>query len=855
LTEIFDVEIVNNAMEYKALYALQTTYSIIVKLIAVKTLSYLIYEKEMVFFENLATLYSSDNLRRLLSNIEDGYNVSLMNVKNLIEGDFFTWYCSQEQWNKDISEAIYNVINNLEQYASISYSNGEGTVDIFRELYMEIMPNAVRHSLGEYYTPAWLADNVVDNALDNVEDGWVAVDPCCGSGVFVTRLLSKIIPSEDKLLDLSEDEKVHLLNNVLQRVKGVDINPISVLTARVNYFISILPLLKSIADRTSVQIPIYLGDSANPVNFVELGGVKCNTSTIMVRDGDIIEICLPNSFVSSKDFYDNMHKIQLASKMKNVEILVNKFKEYIQEDDINEEVLSKIQELCAHVIAVDSSGNAVNWLRIITNYLSVTNISGVTLLVGNPPWVKWEHLPQKYAEKIKKQCVKKHLFSGQSYMGAIQLNICALIADMTVSHWLTQDGILAFLMPKTMLTQDSYAGFRNFYIDYDSNERMYLYKIDDWTKSGDPFIYTTEKFATYYYSRKVVDYKKGVPVSYIKKERGIPIDLINAKEAYSEVAKYFDKTEGLAVQLGEDRTGFTLLSNVGASDPILDVVGRCDYKARTGVEFTPSEVYWLKYNESLSSRTNNIFENIKLSKAVHKAVTNSVPFSIETRYVYPLVLGPSIDKYSLNYKKEYCVFPYYMENGECLLADVERLCEESPALLEYLLKNNEVIDSQSERSKNIKRGDAPYALSKVGTYTFSNVTVAFRDNTCMSAVVLKPVETLWGEVKQYICAKHAPFITVDKNNNYITEDEGYYIAAILNTKVVERYFKCTYSGRSYSIKNMNIYMPKYDAAKEEHVMLVQLSKEAHNASDEYELEKIMSKIEIVYRTMCRNKTE
>lgn len=64
----------------------------------------------------------------------------------------------------------------------------------------------------------------------------------------------------DKVLqentNLSTEEQ---LNSVLDRVKGIDLNPVAVLTARVNYFINISHLL---ADKTELEIPIYLGDSS-----------------------------------------------------------------------------------------------------------------------------------------------------------------------------------------------------------------------------------------------------------------------------------------------------------------------------------------------------------------------------------------------------------------------------------------------------------------------------------------------------------------------------------------------------------------------------------------------------------------
>ena len=123
----------------------------------------------------------------------------------------------------------------------------------------------------------------------------------------------------------------------------------------------------------------------------------------------------------------------------------------------------------------------------------------------------------------------------------------------------------------------------------------------------------------------------------------------------------------------------------------------------------------------------------------------------------------------------------------------------------------------------------------------------------MSAVVLKPQETEWEEVKQFVCAKHAAYISVDKFNNYITEDEAYYIAAILNTRVVERYFETTYSKRSYSIKNLNVYIPKYDASNSLHAELASLSRKAHGALDSKELKDVTDRIEMLYREMCENK--
>ena len=89
------------------------------------------------------------------------------------------------------------------------------------------------------------------------------------------------------------------------------------------------------------------------------------------------------------------------------------------------------------------------------------------LIVGNPPWVKWEHLPAAYTRKIKEFCDVRHIFCNDGGMfGGAQLNICALISNVAATNWLKENGILAFLMPDSLMSQNSYEEFRNFYTNF-----------------------------------------------------------------------------------------------------------------------------------------------------------------------------------------------------------------------------------------------------------------------------------------------------------------------------------------------------------------------------------------------------
>lgn len=844
LSEIFDIEINDNRKEYEAIYVLQTTYAIIVKLIACKVIYNLEFNEEIIFFSDLSVV-DSEKIQHFMNNLEDGYVFASGGIKNLLEGDFYSWYADENQWNNEIFISIKNIITELENYSSSKFTYEFSTIDIFKDLYMEVMPNELRHSLGEYFTPSWLADNVVKKSIEKLpidkKDSWKAIDPCCGSGVFVVSLIREIQSKKD-LFTLTSEEKNKMLEEILQRVQGIDLNPLSVLTSRVSYFLAILPLLEN----KKIEIPIYLGDSADIPQRILIDGIECYHYGIATKKG-VINVKLPCSFVESNAFFERMYMLQTTIKAEDSELLSNQFINDIGIDNLNDSIKEMIVELSNHLVDLHKNEWDGIWIRIISNYMLVGRINKMDLILGNPPWVKWEFLPQNYAEKIKSLCIDRKLFSGQTYMGAISLNLCALIANVTADEWLTQDGVLAFLMPKTIMTQDSYAGFRNFYLKDET--RMYLHEIDDWSLAGNPFIVTTEKFLTYFYKKEFVDYSNGIPINYYHKNRKESIKNINLFHDYESVKVFFDKTLGMAYQLDTERTGFTMVPerNFEVLEKFKLIIGKCDYKARSGVEFTPAEVYFVEPISKSDEKGLYYFKTLSFENSVYKSKYDG-KFELETKYMKPVIKSPYIKKFKIEDNNNYCIFPY--NNNDRNSVPLSKLITESNKLANYLIDNKSIIAKQSQRSLMISMGDDFYSLSKIGMYTFAKHKVAFRDNTVLNAAVIKEIESPWGEKILPVCAKHCPYISMDKENNLITEDEAYYICGILNTEIVEKYFKYTYSGRSYSI-NFNIKIPKYSFKNNEHLKIVELSKKATIESKKTLLDLYRKEIESIYLNICK----
>jgi len=633
--------------------------------------------------------------------------------------------------------------------------------------------------------------------------------------------LIKSIVGESDIISLSVDEKRELLNSIINRIKGVDINPLSVLTAKVTFYLSIKPLI----NQDDIEIPIYLGDSANIPVKTEIDGIYCYKYSVITKQENI-NVMLPCSFVESENFFYLMSQIQSIVKVEDSTLLYNKFIDSIGSLQINDQIKADIRILSEQLVRLHQKKWDGIWVRIVANFMLVGRIKNIDLIVGNPPWVKWEFLPQSYAEKIKSLCVDRHLFSGQTYMGAISLNICALIANVTAASWLSKKGTLAFLMPQTLMSQDSYSGFRNFYLDSEKNERMYLQRLDDWTKSGNPFIDTTEKFMTYYYNRSQVDYlNDGIPITTIRKNKGLSIVDLNSKQTFGEVKDGFEiSTNSKAYQMDPDRTGYTTLNElkIGAKDNFQMIIGACSYKARSGVEFTPAEIYFVEPQEKSGDNSSYVFKPSQFKSSKYKN-TESLPKQFETIYIRPVIKAPNIIPFGFQDNNTYCIFPY--KDGVSTSIETSELLNESPKLFNYLVNNKGQIGKQSKRSLTISRGTSFYSLSKVGAYTFAPFKVTFRDNTTLSAAVVDAIKTPWNELSMPICAKHCPYISQDKTGRNITEDEAYYLCGILNTPIVKDYFQATYSTRSFSI-NFNIKMPLYDSNNKFHRVLMKLSRRA-----------------------------
>lgn len=777
----------NNEEEYKALFALETGYAIVVKLFALKILPKLNLSESVTYFGDLLT-ESLNSLQRNFENVENGYVFNTSNITNLLEEDFFSWYSIEEVWDSSIAGPIKDLLGIINDYSDTSLAYHFESTDLFKEIYMLTIPGDVRKAFGEYFTPDWLADNVVLSASQMIKKrDWTFLDPTCGSGTFLLRAINKVVEQER---DAKNDEEI--LKDILHRVRGIDLNPLSVLSARVSYLLAIRPFIHNYHE--NIEIPVYLGDSAKLPHIFESNGIKYVEYQIATQRATI-DAVLPLHFVESSRFLPTIYKWQTFIKSEQPEILRSFIiKEF--NDCSDELILDQIDKLSRTLVTLHREKWDGIWLRIISNFLLPIRIKDVDIIAGNPPWVKWENLPLEYAKEIKHIAGNIALFSGKNYGlgGGINLNLAALISNVTADHWLNKDGVLAFLMPDTLLNSDSYEGWRNLRIS--NGTEMYLAKITDWSGADHPFKPVNDSFLTYF----ITKYKVECPelTAIIKNfPKGMTISKVNNLKDWESARQYFSSNKGNLVQLSKASNRYSRLYDVSQNEinSLKLLYGKNHYKARQGVELTPREVYIFEKN--IDDKYSNIISKGAKIKSLHKEHIH-----LESEMMRTLMQSYNVGHFSINRAKEfqYGLIPYDSEQN---LYSQQEMALNYPQAYAYLLDQRKFIEQQSARSRAMARGKEFYTLSKLGSYSTFDYAVVFRDNSNMMASFVDNT----GPLKLFP-VKHAPFFSRDISGQPISKEEALYLSAILNTPIVNKYFKVTYSGRSYSI-NFDINIPKY----------------------------------------------
>jgi hypothetical protein len=141
----------------------------------------------------------------------------------------------------DVRPHLAGLLDSINQLELASHNGG----DLFRPLYENLLTTKMRHAAGEHYTPEWLAAHMLDQIGFCGEEEATLIDPACGSGIFLVEAILRRRGRRDCLDDWGQ-------------VVGIDVNPLAVLAAKVNYLIAAGYRLSSCPG--DLEIPVFQHD-------------------------------------------------------------------------------------------------------------------------------------------------------------------------------------------------------------------------------------------------------------------------------------------------------------------------------------------------------------------------------------------------------------------------------------------------------------------------------------------------------------------------------------------------------------------------------------------------------------------
>lgn len=832
LSEYFNLketESLNNQDEYEALFALQTAYATTVKIIA----HHVLEKARGRTTADWSSIKSFDSILSYIKSVESGITFKQEGLYNLIEYDYFSWYATEQQWNRELSQALLRILETLARFSGSCALDIRLLGDIFKELYQSVIPSSVRHCMGEYYTPGWLADHTITQALSSTSvKEWRALDPCCGSGTFIAALISRVL---EETVDLSNEQR---LQAVLNRVMGFDLNPLAALSARINYFLFISGLLPE--RPIQVEIPIYMGDASYVPEKIILGGTVCYRYYIRTEIKDL-KITLPWSLIRDLERLSQaVVKMEDFLLLEDCEGLYLYFCQLLQEGDrSNNLLLEELRELSKELVDLQRQNWNGIWARIICNFYSTIGVGKFDIIVGNPPWIDWKNLPNAYRDRLKSICIEKGIFSGDAITGGINLNICALITHVSITNWLKPNGTLVFLMPENLIFQQTYEGFRRLHIN---GSDYYIQKLFNWEKSGKPFDPVAIRFLTYIISNEFANYSMGVEVISLIKKKGHNLRHYASATSFNDIGHIFEEKHSLAGTVHQIRTGFSYAEKSEELNTFRMLAGVSSYTGREGVEFFPQELLLFNFVRQNPER-NLVMRNVQVAKSKYRIPQMERIF--EPVFIRPLVKGVQIERFHFcnePAKMLYVPFPYIQEISTQLPISSKELADKSPKLFRYFQEHKEIFKSQTEYNDRIIGQDKEkefYALARVGNYSFAEIYVAFRDNTSWQACVIERQSVPWqNEEVVPVFQNHAAYISQNANGNFISLQEAHYICAVMNAPCVQKYILNSSDSRTFKVRPP-VNIPTFTPQNRIHIRLAKLSLIAHRYyADEYMMNRI-----------------
>jgi methylase of polypeptide subunit release factors len=802
------------------LFAVHTYYAIFIKLLAAEIVSFFNpWMPRQV--ERLQSATSPGKLKEELEELERGGIFHQMGITNFLEGDLFSWYLAV--WSEPIQAVVRKMVSKLDDYNPGTFSEDPAqSRDLLKKLYQQLFPKSVRHDLGEYYTPDWLAEHVLN------EVGYVGdpekrlLDPACGSGTFLVMAINRIRRWYDLNREKCAYDEGELLKKILANVIGFDLNPLAVMAARTNYLVAIKDLIRHVG---SLEIPVYLCDSLmTPAEYGDLfTGSAGNVAKVPCSAMKPPHLLVPKEIAKSPKDVATYASV-LEDCIRNA-YSPDEFLSRCRDERLNVTAANAHIALYRELVRLDKANENGIWARIIKNNFAPLFLAGsADFVVGNPPWINWESLPPEYRQGTVELWDKYRLrkrATGGARLGNVKKELSALFVYVCLEHYVNSAGSLGFVITQSVFKTGANEGFRRFSLGQGKPFRVV--EVSDLSLSL-PFETAVNRTATFItrrgeVTRYPVPYHLWVPTS----PHSTPEEAdLNA------VLSDFEIREWLAAPVEPRVLESTWLTASQKAFPILrKIIGDRSENllSRTyaGSCTWLNGVFWVELVKADFRRT--VIRNLG---RVGRTKVETVTAPVEEEFLFPLLRGRDAHAWHAS-PSAMILLPHRTDDfGEPVsISDLRR---RGPLTFAFFKVFEDQLKARSGYKQLHRKRPEFYVVGNVGNYTLCSHKVVFKDlSEVFQCAVVGPAPFDGLSSRPAIPDHTLLFIACEGN------DEAHFFAGMLNSIPSRSALYSASVGvqtqRYFPTDVSRIRLPEFDGSNELQGEVIRISKACHeNAS-------------------------
>jgi hypothetical protein len=771
---------------------------------------------------------SDTQFRDCFDRLESGSLADEMGAPRMMGGDLFGWYADAAHADVALRNALRGLVGSFAQlaWARLTHATRVSS-DLLRDFYTGIVPRGLRKGLGEFFTPQWIAERVVANAVDLSEkeaaDQIRFLDPTCGSGTFlVAAMLRSIVASTEAGLDQAEVARL-----AVESVTGFDINPVSPLMSRVNLLLTLGDLVDYLPE---IQFNVFQADSIlipeEPAGQVRLDQAHAELTVPLV----IGEVSLPRSLASFR-------AITGLARITDMSIQRNRDEETftarlraelptmgVEEEDADAAVASAVS-LYGVLRQLHIEGRDGVWAHVIEQSFAPRVLKPVDVVVGNPPWISWKNLPKEWRDRSESTWRRWGLWQSKSRGGGTPMaDISSLLLARAIATY-CPSGIVALLLPEGVLVNEpgGRAIRRGRLGAIGGSQQSYSpIFIDDFT-SLNPFAdAATKPIALYIRSGQEPSFPiPGEKWNRTKSRSALPAELgwVEAKkrltavdqpmqpvDAHDGASKWRPIAGSAEIDAAGNTQGRSYVWGQGLHTRGADGIFICEI---VGDHPYPGGLVRVRSRPDLGRNTRTL--------APQEAL-------VEARYLWPLVRGANVGSFKVAPSNLYCIVPHDPDSPTKVLSTAEAIAS-APRLYDYFEPHFERLVNRSAYDMQID-ADHPWGIQgtawkHVGRTRIMVVCRYMESKKRPPAAVYEPADddALGFKTSCYPNNK-VNFLTCSNLQ------EADYVAAFVNSEPAQATIARRSSSTTIAPSTLNaLALPEYDPANPLHRSISEIGQE------------------------------